>query len=78
MVNPTMKFDKPASVTWSTPEPDGKPMPANKREFATLREAIGYVRRMGHGARAKMTVRSGGRRYDAADIDAFEREMRRR
>lgn len=73
-----VNFNKPASVTWSKPGPDGRPMPANTRDFHTLREAVRYVRTLPHGARARMTVRLGGRSYGAADFDALERGMRRR
>jgi hypothetical protein len=72
------KFDKPASVTWSTTGPGGKPLPANTRDFHTLREAIQYVRTLPHGARERTTVRSAGKSYAPAEIERLEIEMRRR
>lgn len=72
------KFEKPATVTWSTLGPSDEPMPANTRDFHTLREAVLYVRTLPRGARAKMTVRSGGRSCDAVDVEELERELRRR
>lgn len=59
-----LNFDKPATVTWTTPGPGGRPMPANKREFATLREAVLYV--------------SARRSYDAFECEQLEKETKRR
>lgn len=72
------KFDKPASVTWSTTGPDGLAMSAVVREFETLREAINYVRTLPHGARGRTAVQSAGKSYGPLDIEMLEREMRRR
>ena len=74
----SVKFDKPASVTWSTTGPDGQPMSAVVREFQTLREAINYVRTLPHGARGRTTVQSAGKNYGPVDIEDLGREMRRR
>lgn len=78
MANPTPKFDNPASASWSTAGPDGRPMPTNRRDFATLGEAVKYVRRMEQWGRVRAVVRSARWSYDAAAVEALEREMRGR
>lgn len=72
------KFDRPAAVSWSVAGPGGMPMPSTTRDFATLREALLFIRTLPHGSRSKMTIHAGGRRYGPADLERLEKEMRSR
>ena len=71
------KFDKPAVVTRSVKGPQGKDMPANQRDFETLRDAIWHVGTFPHGTRGRLTIQSGGKSYGPAEIEQLEKEMKR-
>jgi len=49
-------------------------MPANTRDFATLREALLFIRTLPHGSRSKLAIHAGGRRYGPTDLERLESE----
>ena len=66
------KIDRPASVLWSVAGPGGKPMPPNARDFATLREALLFIRTLPQGSRSKLAIHAGGKRYGPADLATWQ------